>query len=250
MLEEFLSYTLFVKNKYYYWYIDLASKIINENRQYDSSKHESHHILPNCFNGTIKLPYTFREHYVAHLLLTKFTVGVDKHRMTFAVHAFFHFDRNRKLGLKNNSVMYHYYKKDFIEACRLRESPTLDKNVYIFKNTKTNEVFEGTRAEFVKVHDVTPHDVNYLIRNLKDNKRAHPKSWGIFNTKLGMYSFDILRKHNDAPNRKKTCPHCKKDVSTGNYSRWHGDNCKHIDPQGHKKRSLHISSINNNKNNH
>ena len=26
--------------------------------------------------------------------------------------------------------------------------------------------------------------------------------------------------------RRITCPHCGKDANTGNYSRWHGDNCK------------------------
>lgn len=248
MLEEFKSYKSFIKNKYYYWYINLANKIVNENRQYDSSKHENHHILPDCFGGTIKIPYTFREHYIAHLLLTKFTVGTDKHRMTYAVHSFFHFDRNRKLGLRNHSVMYHYYKKNFIEACKSRESPTLDKNTYTFKNRKTDEEFVGTRKQFIEANDVNPYDVNYLIRKLKENKRAYAKEWGVFNNYLGMYTFEIPRKHNSAPSRKKTCPHCKKSVSLGNYSRWHGENCKLIDPNGHFLRSEQVAAINREKN--
>jgi len=249
MLEEFESYHSFIKNKYYYWYVDLSNKIMTQNRQYDSSRHEYHHILPDCFGGTIKLPYTFREHYIAHLLLTKFTVGTDKHKMTFAVHAFFHFDRNRKLGLKNNSVMYHYYKKNFIEACKTRESPTLDKNTYVFKNRKTNQEFVGTRRQFIEANNVSSYDVNYLIRKLKENKRAHAKEWGIFNDHLNMYTFEIPRNHNDAPNRKKTCPHCNKSISLGNYSRWHGDNCKYIDLNGHILRSKQVASINKKKDN-
>ena len=43
---------------------------------------------------------------------------------------------------------------------------------------------------------------------------------------------------------KYECPHCKALVSNGNLQRWHGNNCKAVDPAGHLLRSAQVASIN------
>ena len=43
---------------------------------------------------------------------------------------------------------------------------------------------------------------------------------------------------------KYICEHCNANVSNGNLKRWHGDNCKSIDPKGHAIRTLQVASIN------
>ena len=43
---------------------------------------------------------------------------------------------------------------------------------------------------------------------------------------------------------KYSCPHCNVLVSNGNLNRWHGNNCKLIDPKGHAKRTIQVASIN------
>jgi hypothetical protein len=43
---------------------------------------------------------------------------------------------------------------------------------------------------------------------------------------------------------KYECPHCKALVSNGNLNRWHGDNCKLVDPVGHTARTLSIALMN------
>lgn len=43
---------------------------------------------------------------------------------------------------------------------------------------------------------------------------------------------------------KYQCTHCKAFVSNGNLKRWHGDNCKTIDPSGHLFRTAHVAAIN------
>lgn len=248
MLNEFLSYNFFIKNKYYYWYLNLAKKIINENRTYDSSLHENHHILPDAFGGAIMLPYTFKEHYVAHLLLTKFTINKDKHKMTFALHTFFHFDRNRKLGIKHSSVTYQIHKRNFIKTCMETRGgnnhSTSDKKIYKFKNIVTNDVFEGTRIDLLShTNDLNNYDLNALIRAYKNNVHWKTKGWSIYNDSLEIFTDEIPKKFNNNVNSKKTCEHCKKIVSLGNYSRWHGSNCKKVDPKGHLNRTAQVASI-------
>ena len=43
---------------------------------------------------------------------------------------------------------------------------------------------------------------------------------------------------------KYSCPHCNAIVSNGNLKRWHGDNCKLVDPDGHRKRTVQVTKIN------
>lgn len=43
---------------------------------------------------------------------------------------------------------------------------------------------------------------------------------------------------------KYQCPHCGALVSNSNLRRWHGDNCKTVDPAGHVLRSTQVAAIN------
>ncbi len=47
--------------------------------------------------------------------------------------------------------------------------------------------------------------------------------------------------------KKYECPNCKLSVSKVNLTRWHGDNCKEIDPIGHLERTAKVASINKSK---
>lgn len=110
-LSEFDVYWSFTDNdkKKIYW--KLVLKCIMRDSEYDSSIHEKHHSLPVSLGGSdiSKVVMTFKEHYLAHLLLTKFTVGRDRMKMCFAFHTFFHFDQNRTLR-KIRSRTYEFHK--------------------------------------------------------------------------------------------------------------------------------------------
>lgn len=81
--------TIFTKNKYREWYFSIISRSLQECRKYDSSLHEKHHIIPVSLGGSNKSDnlaiLTFREHFVCHILLTKFTVSMDKSKMHSAL---------------------------------------------------------------------------------------------------------------------------------------------------------------------
>ena len=86
-----------LKNKYTKWYIQLCR------RDPKSSGYvEEHHILPRSFKlGGLKDPanlviLTAREHYVAHLLLTKMFDGQRQYKMLAA--AFMMASRTRMAG--------------------------------------------------------------------------------------------------------------------------------------------------------
>ena len=64
-----LNYDLFPANKYTKWYIALIDSRRFQTKQ--RSKTEAHHIFPKSIYGTnnILVNLTYREHYIAHLLL-------------------------------------------------------------------------------------------------------------------------------------------------------------------------------------
>lgn len=98
---------MFLENKYSKWYYN----IINNAKSRTSPKpKETHHILPRCLNGDNNknnlVDLTIREHYVCHLLLTKFTIGNARKKMFYALHRI-----TNKSGLKiKSSKIYEYLR--------------------------------------------------------------------------------------------------------------------------------------------
>jgi hypothetical protein len=78
---------MFTQNKYSIWYYNIITKA--QARQ-SIKPNDIHHILPRCLGGDNSknnlVELTRREHYIVHLLLTKFTVGDAKKKMFYALH--------------------------------------------------------------------------------------------------------------------------------------------------------------------
>lgn len=81
---------------------------------------EKHHILPKSLNGTndetnlVKL--TYKEHFIAHLLLTKIFLkdSVAHRKMVFALWRMMH----GKHKIKNSSKTYELTRQEFVDAMK------------------------------------------------------------------------------------------------------------------------------------
>lgn len=236
---------MFKCNKYTNWYFSI---IDNAKQRDDSDITENHHIIPKSLGGDdinknlVKL--TPREHYVCHWLLTKMVDGPMKHKMTFALHTFFHFNKIRQLNFK--SRQYEFHKIQYKEACRQR-IPHTKGEVFIFKNQKTQEEFEGTISMFAKHSELSPQSINWLVKHCinPDDTKRKIHYWGIWIESLSIFSYDKPRSPYTIQNLPNVvCEYCAKVVSTGNYNRWHGNNCKIIDAKGHYERTRQVAKIN------
>lgn len=237
-MKELLNYTKFKKNKYFTWYVGIIENAIRENRIYDSNMFEKHHILPECLGGKDIVILTFREHYIAHLCLQRFSVGRDLMKMNFAVQTFFYFDNSRQMNLRQSSKLYSAHKKLFVEYLKFRE-PWVKKDIFHFKHKDNDDEFIGTRYDFIKYSGLTHQEVYNIIAN---NRIRHSKGWGVFIKDKNIFSFDLpIQK----AKIKKTirCEHCGISCISSNYYRWHGKNCKVIDPIGHVERSAGVTAI-------
>jgi hypothetical protein len=97
--EEFVSENEFSNS----WHFDAYIKLINSRLLRPIVKTgEWHHIVPRSFNGsnerTNLIKLTFREHFVAHLLLSKSFVGRKRHKMGKAIGRMT--QKSKKIGYK------------------------------------------------------------------------------------------------------------------------------------------------------
>lgn len=156
---------MFLSNKYCRWYF----KIIEKARGRNSSSLnycERHHILPRSLGGTDDLDnivsLTAREHFVCHLLLTKFTQGKDKRKMCYALSSFHRKSKYHKRVF--NSYEYEALRKNSVVLCL----ETISKRK--FPTGKEHHMYGKNHTIFSK----------QKIRNSKF-KTKWITPWGIFN---------------------------------------------------------------------
>ena len=95
---------MFLSNKYSKWYDALISK--RKQTKFEGYG-EVHHVIPRCLGGDnsksnlVKL--TPREHFVAHKLLTRMTVGADRRKMLYAL--------KRTISSKTHEINSREYDK-------------------------------------------------------------------------------------------------------------------------------------------
>lgn len=76
---------MFLHNKYTRWYNTIVS-----NPDKSATYTEDHHIIPRSLGGSNaksnRVRLSARQHFVAHLLLTKMVTGLQRHKMIWALH--------------------------------------------------------------------------------------------------------------------------------------------------------------------
>ena len=156
------------------------------------TRYEKHHIIPKSMGGTDTddnlVDLTFKEHYLAHLLLTKITRGKDKAKMVHAWNMMTSFEK--KYGKKHvTSRLYSMLKEEYA---------VYQGEIMIgFKHSK-----KAKRKMSVAMKGNTNGRANIGRKNTE----AQKKTTGY--------------------RTKSTCPHCMKTGQAAAMGRWHFDNCK------------------------
>lgn len=201
---------------------------------------EVHHILPKAFGGSNSknnlVGLTLREHYICHVLLTKFTKNVDKSKMCYALHVFFHFTAHRNAIYSVNSRQYEYHRRRYVQSMRDRIAPN-NTTRFTFKHQITGEVFNGTRQEFKNYSKLTDQYISALINHYQKSA----KGWGVLFEENNMFSFEQKRKITKL--QPIVCKYCEKSTSPMNHKKWHGENCKYHNPEKFAKQAEQITNL-------
>lgn len=238
---------MFLDNKYTKWY----NQIVNRGKERTNVQgySERHHIIPRSMGGNDDpdnlVVLTAREHFLCHWLLTKMTTGGDKMRMCFSLHTFFHFNLRRKMDYFPKD--YERHRIDISHAARLNSVGRGKKDVFTFLRVESGERFTGTRLEFRKHSGLDAGAVNWLVNYCldPDDPKKIIAGWSIWIESHQMFSNEKYRPPSNLLKLgRQNCEHCGKNVSRGNYKRWHGDKCVAVDAEGHHERTRQVASIN------
>ena len=184
---------MYLPNKYTKWYLSIISNAKNRTLKLEEYG-EIHHILPKSLGGSndpdnlIKL--TAKEHFICHMLLTKMVEGTYKQKMIYAWWAMSNQKRPDQHRYKVSSNMYKTIKE------------SASKNHSLYKHSDETKKKLSIARKGLKFTQEWKNNISSGSKNRDPSSRTTP-----FGKKL-------------------ICIHCNKEVSLGNYHRWHGSNCK------------------------
>lgn len=135
-LAQLIDGPEFIDNKYRRWYFKICDRA---RERFRIASIERHHVLPKSLGGTRAgsnlVSLTYREHYVVHWLITKFTVGQARKKMC---HALWALTRRKDGGRVLTSSQY--------ERARLAHRSMLIGNQYALGCHLTDSRKEALRA--------------------------------------------------------------------------------------------------------
>ena len=106
---------MFIQNKYYNWYCNIIQNA--QTRTMLTEYFENHHIVPRSLGGTNDksniASLTAREHFICHILLTKFTIGNSLHKMLYAANMMCQISREYQHRHMPSSRLYEIVKRKF-----------------------------------------------------------------------------------------------------------------------------------------
>lgn len=154
----------FLKNKYHRWYRSIIENALL--RTSTDAYFERHHIIPKCFGGSndrsnlVKLSY--REHFICHLLLCRFTFGVGKQKMSYAMWRMAH----PRKHLTISSLQYQIAKS------------------LVAENNKTHYLLGVPKTEAHKAALRKPKPITFLQNGINNHnfKGYYHTPWGRFDS--------------------------------------------------------------------
>lgn len=242
-----------LENKYTKTYYSIVTRA--QSRGKLNVPFEKHHILPKSLGGNNDksnlVALTLREHFICHMLLVKMTFGKSRNKMVYALWKMCHSTKTRKSEFKLTARTYESVKS-LMQTVRTSEDFTPEWRAKISASrrgqTSWNKGISRTEEEKSKIsatRKIRAKDPNWNLRpacsvekaqkirlaNLNKKKLYNPKTG-----KRATINLDQVNIYLDngwvlgqGPRKsvtKKECPHCGKLLDPGNFSKFHGNNCK------------------------
>lgn len=173
-------YNYFDKNKYTEWYVKLVESRKNRNI-FNETYYETHHIVPRCTGGSdetenlVKL--TLREHYIAHLLLTKMFSDNDiTVKMYFGLSTFRQrHNKNRKQHIFTSHqyavLREAHYRSIIMKHPMKGKKHSVETKIKISKANSgkiRSEEFKANRSKFMKI----PKNNPFYCRDVSGEKNS------------------------------------------------------------------------------
>jgi hypothetical protein len=187
---------------------------------------ENHHIVPKCLGGNNKkenlVRLTAKEHWVIHLLLVEIYPNHPKLKLAVRMMSVRSDNQERKVIRSGKQ-----FERIKIEAAQVHSNLT--------RGVKKTPFTEEHKNNISKAKIGKPSLNKGKVYTEEHRKKIGLASKGrITGDKNPMKIKEVLDKHptlfsdtNNPSKIKIKCPHCDIICGKGNYSKWHGDNCKY-----------------------
>lgn len=115
-------------------YVNRYFKFINSIPRNRNIKYtEKHHIIPKCLGGDNEekniIRLTYREHFIAHLILTKCFYNRNRTKMVYAFNVMLSVNKTlHKREILKNSRYYDIKRKQWFQTCSGKNSPLFGKS--------------------------------------------------------------------------------------------------------------------------
>lgn len=238
-----------IENKYSRWYHSIIEKA---KLRVSSTLTESHHIVPVCMGGSNDssnlVDLTLREHYVCHLLLTRFAEGDAKWKLIWAVHrmAF----NGRKIYSRSYELAREMHRKNAAESnSRIKDRDAWKASIKESYNTPGRRENKATTVKKTWLDNPEGMRAIAAANGAKSKDVVTPKwaaiqyegvtyyGWRRFEKATGVTEYEykefylnglpLPQRVEKSPEGTYTCPHCLLTArSLTNMKRFHFDNCK------------------------
>lgn len=193
-----------IMNKYTRWYNQLMTNC--KMRQKPSVYTESHHMIPKSLGGSDEqsnlVDLTAREHFIAHLLLSKMYTGDSQIKMAQAILAMSMAKQDGKriqLNSKKYALAKSLINKIYQKAGKEYQKEKSIQDEILSEHTDLNKVFDrGT----CKICGIRPKTVNYI----KNGKTFYRSTCGV--CKHGTSANTLPRWIFDGYKKLATCESC------------------------------------------
>jgi hypothetical protein len=206
------------QTKYLKWYISLTSK------EYDNNIYtEKHHILPKSLGGTnaksniVQVPA--RIHFICHKLLVKMVIDArHKKCMCHALNMLAKANNCNQNRYRISSREYEFIRKQLSESMKgennhMHGKPAWNKGIKRSEETKAK--ISAANKDYYKTRPGTRQGA--ITSEATKMKQRGPKS-------------ETHKQHLSIAAKTKPrhqCEYCAAYIIKSNYTRWHGNNCKH-----------------------
>jgi hypothetical protein len=237
-------------------YLNIYNKLIQHAKEHAEERRalnkqsiyfEGHHIIPRCLNGTGSskewkysnynvnesniVPLTAKEHYIAHLLLTK--IYPDNSQIFYAFLAMVQWGRHS--GSVNRSYRISAKQYQSIKELRKKHSYIQTRSNYSHSNETKQKISESKKGNTWNKGRIVSDSTKELISKANSGKvRSDEFKLQISILHKGKelseetkQKISVNGKGRRYTQTKVVCPHCKKEGGKANMTRHHFDNCNY-----------------------
>jgi Straboviridae homing endonuclease len=192
--------------------------------------YDSHHIIPACLNGSDesynRQLLTDKEHYVCHKLLTY--IYKENRKLACAFHLMT-FGKNENNIKSSRDYVYARelirvtpVSKETKEKIGIASSKTHKGRVHSSQwNEKVSKSLSG-KIQSEETRIKRSKSLTGIKRSIKTRNKMSDSHIGIFPSVESC----IKNSESNKNTARYTCEYCGKITNNGNYTRWHGKNCK------------------------